>query len=67
MLKNIKTTLDNLHEWITDDTTPGLIPTQIKTPTGRYCSRSAYPVGVYFFDRPLACLARDQPITTATR
>lgn len=24
MLKNIKTTLDNLHEWITDDTTPGL-------------------------------------------
>ena len=24
MLKNIKATLDNLHEWITDDTTPGL-------------------------------------------
>lgn len=24
MLKNIKTTLDNLHEWITADTTPGL-------------------------------------------
>lgn len=26
MLKNIKITLDNLHEyeWITDDTTPGL-------------------------------------------
>lgn len=24
MLKNIKTTLDNPHEWITDDTTPGL-------------------------------------------
>ena len=24
MFKNIKTTLDNLHEWINDDTTPGL-------------------------------------------
>ena len=24
MLKSIKTKLDNLHEWITDDTTPGL-------------------------------------------
>ena len=24
MLKNIKTTLNNLHEWITADTTPGL-------------------------------------------
>lgn len=24
MLKNIKTKLDDLHEWITDDTTPGL-------------------------------------------
>lgn len=24
MLKNIKTALDDLHEWITDDTTPGL-------------------------------------------
>lgn len=24
MLENIKTTLDNLHEWITADTTPGL-------------------------------------------
>lgn len=24
MLKNIKTTLDDLHEWITADTTPGL-------------------------------------------
>ena len=24
MLKSIKTTLDNLHEWITADTTPGL-------------------------------------------
>ena len=24
MLKNTKSALDNLHEWITDDTTPGL-------------------------------------------
>jgi hypothetical protein len=24
MLKNVKTKLDNLHEWITADTTPGL-------------------------------------------
>lgn len=24
MLKNIKTKLDDLHEWITADTTPGL-------------------------------------------
>lgn len=24
MLKNAKTKLDNLHEWITADTTPGL-------------------------------------------